>query len=90
MHSYYKAYLLSDLSRYSGWPGDVTASQVSEADTVEVDDDPVVYLQDDYAVVGNPFAEDETPLFSSSSAEWRRFCHEELAFVAHESMSNSN
>lgn len=90
MHSYYKAYRLSDLRQYHGWPDDTLTSQEAVFNGGGSGEDQVVFLREDYAVISNPFAEDEEPLFSSSSAQWQRFCRDVLGFVAHESDLNGN
>jgi hypothetical protein len=45
----------------------------------KVADDEVIYLHDDFLVRSGIFPEDEV-MFDQVSADWRRFCQEQLRF----------
>ncbi|GIV95389.1 MAG: hypothetical protein KatS3mg057_0046 [Herpetosiphonaceae bacterium] len=78
MRTYFKAYLLGDLRQFAGWKdGPAPAG-------VELTDDLVVYLGNDYTVVVNPFADEQSILFASVDDDWRAFCHERLGFEVDE------
>ena len=68
---YCRAYQLRDVRRFAAWPG-------SNADPAE-DDDSVVFVHRDFSVTRTARA-GEGVIFDGASAEWARFCGEELGF----------
>ncbi|MCW2917366.1 MAG: hypothetical protein JWN52_5434 [Actinomycetia bacterium] len=77
MRAYSKAYQLSEIRRFPGWPGDAQA---------QLPDGEIVYLCDDFSVLADPIEGHET-LFSSDSAEWREFCVNILEFAIPEDLA---
>jgi hypothetical protein len=76
MGHYCKAYKLAELRRFPAW---------TEA---ELDDDTIVYLWDDLTVVLNPVVPESGPLWDTTSAEWERFCRDDLRFEIPEELAN--
>jgi hypothetical protein len=85
---YCKAYLAKDLRAYSGWSEDVSAlrPETEEVDgeekelvREELQDDDILYVHDNYVVTDGIFR-DEHVVFADVTDEWKRYCHEQLAF----------
>ncbi len=74
MRPYSKAYYLKQLRAFPGW------AQIERPDSAELNDDSIVYLQDNFTVVLSPF-EEEDFLFKDVTAEWKEFCEKELSFA---------
>jgi hypothetical protein len=90
MGQYCKAYLLSDLKKFPGWPETLTnlrpASEEDEAEPAAAASGPRVLTDDDYFFVQESFQVtdgifvDEHVVFADVTPEWKRFCTEELKF----------
>ncbi len=80
MGHYCKAYQLAELRRFPAW-----TEAGSEA---RLDDDTIVYIWDDLTVVVNPVVPESGTLWDTSSADWERFCREELKFEIPEELAN--
>jgi hypothetical protein len=87
MGNYCKAYELKHFRQYPGWSENVAnlkkAKKEVDGKEVEVDrkleDDSILYLQENYVVTDDIF-KDEYIIFDHVTDDWKRFCHETLAF----------
>lgn len=87
MGRYCKAYLASDLKKYPGWDPNLENLRQPESERpgeepeerAELEDDDIVYLQEDLVVTDGIFR-DENVLFEDASEEWKTFCEETLEF----------
>lgn len=87
MGRYCKAYLASDVKKYPGWDPDLENLRQPEAEKPgdepeerkELQDDDIVYLQEDLVVTDGIF-KDENVLFEDDSEPWKTFCEETLEF----------
>ena len=87
MSPYCKAYELKHFRQYPGWSENAAnvKKDKKEVDGKEVDvdrkleDDSVLYLQENYVVTDGIF-KDEHIIFDNVTDDWKRFCHETLAF----------
>lgn len=78
MGSYCRAYHARDFAAFSGWRPD--AAQLRGADAGRaLDDDDILYLQEDYGVTDGIFL-DENVVFGDAGPEWRAFCGGALGF----------
>ncbi len=76
MPYYVKAYPLSTFRNYSGWqesPG------ISGPDQPE-DDDPIVFLHQDYVVSRSSIRSDQQIVFDKVTEEWIDFCRDQCGF----------
>jgi hypothetical protein len=85
---YCKAYLVKDLRAYPEWKEDVAAlireteevgHETREIPRDKLDDDDILYLHDDY-VVTDGIIREEHLVFAEVTDDWKRFCHDQLAF----------
>jgi hypothetical protein len=74
LRKYCKAYHLKDLRQFSGW------AEKREENEVELSDDDVVYLWDDFTVVRSPVIPDKGLIFDEVTPEWQDFCKTTLHF----------
>jgi hypothetical protein len=74
MRKYCKAYHLKDLKQFSSW------TERSDENRVNLSDDDVVYLWDDFTVVSSPVISDKGLIFDEITPEWQKFCIETLKF----------
>jgi hypothetical protein len=77
MRKYCKAYYLKDLRAFGSWqerPG------VKDDAGAELNDDSIVYVQDNY-VVTRDVDPDQDVLFDKDSPEWRAYLRDKLEFV---------
>lgn len=86
MGKYCKAYQLKDLRAFPQWRVDLSALSADESrgrdgegDRSALDDDDVLYLQEDLVVTDGIF-KDEHVVFSDVSDQWKTFCRETLGF----------
>ena len=85
MGNYCKAYLLGQLRAYPGWSEKSENARVDDVDGKkgdkprELDDDSIVYLQENYVVTDGIF-KDENVLFDDVTDEWKEYCHSTLSF----------
>ena len=73
MREYSKAYHLKALRAFPQW------EEKDRDDKDELNDESVVYLQDNFTVVKDVF-EEEDYIFDAVTEEWKKFCAEELDF----------
>lgn len=73
MREYSKAYHLKALRAYSNW------QEKDREDKDELNDETIVYLQDNFTVVKDVF-EEEDYIFDTVTDEWKQFCASELQF----------
>lgn len=73
MRNYSKAYYLKDLRQFDGW------KELERDDSDELNDESIVYLQDNFTVVKDVF-EEEDYIFNDVTDEWKAFCKETLDF----------
>jgi hypothetical protein len=88
MGRYCKAYYVRQLREFPGWSPNlenlppetevVDGNEVEQART-ELRDDDILYLQENYAVTGGIFL-DENVVFDGGTAEWEEFCRGALGF----------
>ncbi len=71
MSKYCRAYHLRDLRQFSDW---------SEASEVELSDNDIVYLWDDFTVVKSPVIPHKDIIFATVTPEWQDFCSMMLKF----------
>jgi hypothetical protein len=71
MRPYTKAYYLKQLRQFSGW------KEVPRSDAAELNDDTVVFIQDNFTVVRDPFNEEDF-LMKDATPEWIAFCENTL------------
>jgi hypothetical protein len=74
MRKYCKAYHLKDLRQFNSWKEKRNDSEV------ELSDDDIVYLWDDFTVVKSPVIPDKGLIFDEVTPEWQHFCRETLQF----------
>ncbi len=79
MRNYCKAYYLKDLRRFSAW------KELERADSAELTDDSIVYLQDNFTVVKDCF-EEEDYIYNDVTPAWKQFCEQELQFAIPEDL----
>jgi hypothetical protein len=87
MGKYCKAYELKSFRQYPGWSENAAnvkkAKKEVDGKEVEVDrvldDESILYLQENYVVTDDIF-KDEHIIFDNVTDDWKRFCHETLAF----------
>lgn len=84
MGNYCKAYLLKDFRQYSDWKEEMANARVEKygneiEDIRSLDDDSILYLQENYAVTDGIFI-DQNIIFDNTSTEWENFCKETLKF----------
>ncbi|HRC86933.1 MAG TPA: hypothetical protein PK413_15095 [Thermoanaerobaculia bacterium] len=79
MRPYTKAYYLKQLRQFSGW------QEIPRNDSAELNDESIVYLQDNFTVVREPF-EEEDFIFNSVTPEWKQFCEGTLGFAIPEDL----
>jgi hypothetical protein len=87
MGKYCKAYELKSFRQYPGWSEHAAnvkkAKKEVDGKEVEVDrvldDESILYLQENYVVTDDIF-KDEHIIFDNVTDDWKRFCHETLAF----------
>ncbi|MFL6259005.1 MAG: hypothetical protein ACJ76Y_04770 [Thermoanaerobaculia bacterium] len=87
MGNYCKAYELKSFRQYPGWSENAANVRKDKKEVdgkeVEVDrkleDDSILYLQENYVVTDGIF-KDEHIIFDNVTDDWKRFCHETLAF----------
>jgi hypothetical protein len=88
MGRYCKAYLVSDLNKYSGWDPNLDELRQPEPEKpdeevekrTELKDDDILYIQEDLTVTDGIF-KDENIVFTDDSDEWKTFCEETLEFA---------
>lgn len=88
MGRYCKAYLVSDLNKYSGWDPDLDNLRQPEPEKpdeevekrTQLEDDDILYMQEDLTVTDGIF-KDEHVVFTDDSDEWKKFCEETLEFA---------
>lgn len=73
MHKYCKAYKLRDLRQFSDW------SESVKQEGLDLSDESICYLYDDFTVVQSPFQPEE-PLFNAVTPAWQSFCENSLKF----------
>lgn len=73
MRKYSKAYYLKDLRKFSGW------EEMDRPDKDELEDDTIVFVQDNFTVVKDCF-EEEDYIYNDVTDEWKEFCEKELKF----------
>jgi hypothetical protein len=74
MRKYSKAHYLKDLRKFDGWK-----EKERPDDEEPLDDDSIVYLQDNFTVVRDVFDEEDY-IFDDVTEGWKTFCREELGF----------
>lgn len=74
MRKYCKAYHLKDLRQFSGW------NEKREEGELELIDDAIVYLWDDFTVVKSPIIPDKGLLYDAVTPDWQHFCTTTLKF----------
>lgn len=87
MGRYCKAYLAKDFKEFPGWKPNLENLRQPEPEKpgeepeerTELQDDDIVYLQEDLVVTDGIF-KDENVLFESDSDEWKTFCEKTLEF----------
>lgn len=79
MRNYSKAYYLKDLRAFPGW------AEIDRADSAELADDTVVFLQDNFTVVRDCY-EEEDYIFNKVTPEWQQFCEKTLEFAIPEDL----
>ena len=73
MRKYSKAYHLKDLRAYSDW------KEKDREDKDELEDESIVYLQDNFTVVKDVFDEEDY-IFDNIDDAWKEFCKSTLGF----------
>lgn len=74
MRKYCKAYHLKDLRQFPSW------NEQQKEEKMELAEDTVVYLWDDFTVVKSPVMADQGILWERVTPEWKTFCQETLRF----------
>jgi hypothetical protein len=72
VRTYCRAYRLGELRAFTGW-SDASAAE-------DLGDEDIVYLRDDLVVVRSPVSDDQHPIQSSVTPQWRDFCETRLGF----------
>lgn len=71
MRKYSKAYYLKDLRQFEGW------KELDREDSDELQDDTIVFVQDNHTVVKDCF-EEEDYIFNDVTPEWIEFLEKKL------------
>ncbi|HEU5374617.1 MAG TPA: hypothetical protein VFV38_04185 [Ktedonobacteraceae bacterium] len=71
---YCKAYYLRDIKKFSRW------ADLCESAGAYLQDDDIVYVQDDFSLVKNPAFPDADSLLRAVTPEWQQFCQQVLQF----------
>jgi hypothetical protein len=84
MSKYCKAYPVGRLREFEGWDENarhVRKMRTDNGEEVEevLDDNDILYLQEDFTVTGGIFM-DEDVIFNRPSLDWTTFCKEKLNF----------
>ena len=87
MGKYCKAYLLKEMRKFSEWSENAENARKEkkevEGEEVEetriLNDDSIVYLQENFVVTDGVFKE-ENVIFDMVSPEWKEYCEKELNF----------
>lgn len=87
MGRYCKAYLAKDFNEFPGWKPNLENLRQPEPEKpgeepeerTELQDDDILYLQEDLVVTDGIF-KDENVLFESDSDDWKKFCEKTLEF----------
>ena len=79
MRKYSKAYYLKDLRKFKGW------KEIEREDSDELNDDTIVFVQDNLTVVKDCF-EEEDYIYNDVTPEWEKFCEKELEFAIPEDL----
>jgi hypothetical protein len=87
MGKYCKAYLAKQFREYPGWSENAENARKDKKDVDgkevevkrELDDDSILYLQEDYRVTDGIF-KDENVIFDNVTDEWKEYCHGTLGF----------
>lgn len=74
---YCKAYYGRDMKKFSHW---------AELD-IDLQDDEIVYIQDDFNLVKHPTLPETDRLLRSVTPEWQQFCQQVLQFSVPEEAS---
>lgn len=79
-HPYCRAYPLSDLTRFPGWPASAqAAAEAASDDKADDGEEPTVFIHDDLTVTRSIW-HGEDVIFDDVTDDWRRFCTEKLGF----------
>jgi hypothetical protein len=81
MRKYCKAYHVKDFRRFRGW------TEKREAQELELSDEEIVYLWDDFTVVTSPIVPEKGVIFDTVTPEWQKFCQNQLHFVIPEDLA---
>lgn len=73
MRKYSKAYYLKDLRAFPNW------KELDREDKDELNDESIVYVQDNLTVVVDVFNEEDY-LFNDVTDDWKAFCKDKLEF----------
>ena len=79
MRNYSKAYYLKDLRQYKNW------KEIDRPDKDELNDESIVYLQDNFTVVKDCF-EEEDYIYNDVNDDWKAFCEGQLQFAIPEDL----
>ena len=87
MGKYCRAYLLKEMRKFKGWSENPNNARVESNEDNSpdagfpriLDDDSIVYLQENYVVTDGVFKE-ENILFDSMTPEWEDYCIKDLGF----------
>lgn len=79
MRNYSKAYYLKDLRQYKNW------KEIDRPDAAELNDESIVYLQDNFTVVKDCF-EEEDYIYNDVNDDWKAFCENQLQFAIPEDL----
>src|SRR5262249_55250338 len=87
MGKYCKAYQVKDFRQFSGWNGNAQnpgndSEQIDakeDEDKAELNDDDILYLQEDFTVTNGIFLQ-EGIVYDQVSPEWVDFCKDTLKF----------
>jgi len=81
MGRYCKAYPAKRFREYAGWVEDCAhlRTDPSGAKRTRLEDDDVLYLQENYVVTDGIF-KDENVVFAEVTGSWKRFCTDVLRF----------
>jgi hypothetical protein len=80
MGSYCRAFHARDFAAFDGWRPDPAQLRSAGADVrTAVEDDEILYLQEDFAVTDGIFL-DENVVFADAGPAWRAFCTDVLGF----------
>ena len=73
--NYCKAYLISDMRKFSGW----IENSDNFREELDSDDEIILYLQEDYTVTHGIYL-DENVIFNQVSDAWKEYCRSKLEF----------